>query len=470
MRSNSHRTESSDRKHWWAGRRLVPGIFAGLLVSIGLVLPSAGVASASSSSSSSSNGSAPAVLTSSTSCKGTVKFGIAYISDGDQAAAQASGQKITAAGQNAYALGIQDTFTQGLAYLNKHGGWDGCKVTPVFYQFHILGNDFNEEDQEMCTAFASAHVTYAMNWTTNDTPLLLSCLSKHKIPIIWESDQFQLDNQLINKYAGFVYQPWGISYNRWGTFITALKTEGYLTSSSKVGIIVANNGAGAENYLANSVWAPALKKLGIPVTVFTYDNILGFQDLSDVSTDMASAVLKFRAAGVNDVMFTPSASVSTLEFSVAAASQNYFPAYGGDALEALNYLTPAERVGSAIVEWLPGSFEIPPEPASVGASDPPDAARTLCKSIYPGNTAPPYNFCDAMFFIQDAVKKSGSVTAAGLKTGVGELGTSFQSADGFGPTNFSNGQAAGGTEIRVMKWSVSQAAWVYATGVIKVPN
>jgi ABC-type branched-subunit amino acid transport system substrate-binding protein len=245
---------------------------------------------------------------------------------------------------------------------------------------------------------------------------------------------------------------------------------GFLAKGSNVGIVVANNGANAEAHLANDVLTPRLKALGFPVTTFSYSNILGFQGLSDVATEMSSAVLKFKSAGVNRVIFTPSASVSTLEFTTAAASQGYFPSYAGNSLESpATYLTAKEKVTAVNISWLPGRDTAPPEPSSVGASNKADAARALCNRIYAGQASPPYDFCDAMFFVQQAMAKGHGTTPAALLAGVQALGTSFQSAIGYGPTKFGKGRYDGGQEIRVMDWSNQSQAFGYAGQPVAVP-
>jgi len=432
--------------------------------------PSTGTSTAGSSASSAASASTAGLSTTSACVNGKVKFGIAYISDGAVAAAEASGKTISAQGAAQAANAIQSQFTIGLNYLNAHGGWLGCTVVPVYFQFHIVSSDYNTEDQQMCLDFSSAKVFAAINWITNDTPLLPQCLSSHGIPIIWDSDQLQLDNAMYQQYAGYLYQPWGFSYDRWGDFVQALNNVGVLPKGTKVGIVIADNGAGAETYLANSILTPKFKALGDTVQTFTYTNIAGLSDLSEVATEMSAAVLKFKSAGIQDVMFTPSASVSSLEFSTAANSQAYFPAYIMNSLETPGaYLTTQDKTKALFLSYLPAKDDVTPEPASVLASVPANPAYNLCaKTIYKGVSEPPTDFCDAMFFIQDALKHGSTISVAALKSGVDALGTSFDSANGYGPTDFGPGVYDGGTELQVQKWDSATSAFDYVGSIQKI--
>lgn len=427
---------------------------------------------AQSGSAGATSGAALAGLSTASACvHGKVKFGIAYISDGAVAAAEASGKSISAQGAAQAAAAIQRQFDIGLAYLNSHGGWAGCQVEPVYFQFHIVASDYNTEDQQMCLKFASAKVFAAINWITNDTQLLPQCLSSHGIPIIWDGDQLQLDDAMYKQYAGYLYQPWGFSYDRWGAFVQALQSAGELSSGTKVGIVIADNGAGAEAHLANDILAPKFKALGDTVDTFSYTNISGLSGLSGVATQMSAAVLKFKNDGVKDVMFTPSASVSSLEFSTAANSQGYFPTYIMNSLETPGaYLTTQDKTKALFLSYLPARDDVAPEPASVLASVPHNPAYTLCAdTIYKGVAAPPTDFCDAMFFIQQALKGGKTVSVAALKSGVEALGTSFVSANGFGPTKFGPGVYDGGQEIQVQKWDTALKAFNYAGPIQKIP-
>jgi hypothetical protein len=422
------------------------------------------------SSGSASSSTSTALSTTSACVDGKVKFGIAYIGDGAVAAAEASGKTISAQGAAQAADAIQRQFTVGLNYLNSHGGWLGCQVIPVYFQFHIVSSDYNTEDEQMCLAFSQAKVFAAINWMTNDTPLLASCMAQHGIPVIWDSDQLQLDDAMYKEYAGYLYQPWGFSYDRWAGFVQALRNVGELPTGTKVGIVVADNGAGAETSLANNILAPKFKALGDTVQTFTYTNISGLAGLSDVATEMSAAVLKFKGEGIQDVMFTPSASVSTLEFSTAANSQDYFPTYIMNSLETPGvYLTTQDKTKALFLSFLPGKDDAAPEPPSVLASVPANPAYTRCAdTIYKGVAAPPTDFCDAMFFVQQALSKQKVISVAALKTGVEALGTSFDSANGYGPTDFGPGVYDGGTELQVEKWDPAISAFNYVGSIQKV--
>ena len=80
---------------------------------------------------------------------------------------------------------------------------------------------------------------------------------------------------------------------------------------------------------STSCWKPALAKLGITnPTVFTYFQCHSVSDCATTTNDFSSAVLKFRQAGVDHVLFTPDGGDAVFFFFQVAHSQKYYPRYG----------------------------------------------------------------------------------------------------------------------------------------------
>lgn len=411
----------------------------------------------------------PAAVGGNKICSGTVKFGISYGADTGPAVAAASGRAIT----SQTPAGLQAGFQHGIDWVNAHGGWGGCKVEPVFYGFRY-SSDFDQQSQEECTTFThDNHVFVALNSFTDETQTYMQCMADQKAPMIWGGNLVQPYGATFKRYRGYLYQPWAISFDRWGAFIDELNSVGYFHPGAKVGILIADNGTGDNAHLANDIWTPKLRALNIPVSTFTFTQIRALSDISSVSTQMASAVLKFRQENVDHVLFTPSAIIGTLEFGHQADSQRYYPYYATNSLEGPGLLSDQQKAKTTHVGWLPLLDDNPP---SGPADNPPNAARQQCYDIYKtapqGDTVPTYDtvlFCDTLFFVQQALSKAPAMTAAGLLAGVESLGTSYTTASGIGPAQLRPGRYDGNTLIRSMRWDPNDKIFKYVSPPRPVP-
>jgi hypothetical protein len=115
-------------------------------------------------------------------------------------------------------------------------------------------------------------------------------------------------------------------------------------------------------------------------------------------------------------------------------------------------------------------------PPTVPSPNPANPARQQCYDIYKsaqeGQTVPTYDtvlFCDAMFFVQQALAKAPAMTAPGFLAGTEALGTSYRSATGYGPSQFGPGRYDGGTLIRSMRWNATDKAFRYVSPPRPVP-
>lgn len=121
-----------------------------------------------------------------------------------------------------------------------------------------------------------------------------------------------------------------------------------------MGILLADDGSGTNPYVVNNLWKPALAQLGITnPTVFTYFKCHSVSDCATTS-DFSSAVLKFRQAGVDHVLFTPDGGDAVFLFFQVAHSQKYYPRYGMTTASgpSLFNTEPKDEQGNALaVSW-----------------------------------------------------------------------------------------------------------------------
>jgi hypothetical protein len=311
-----------------------------------------------------------------------------------------------------------------------------------------------------------------------ETQTLISCLAEHKVVTLYPGFVYQPNRQdFATKYHGYLYMPARISSYRFGPDIDLLNQAGFFGPDAKLGILLADDGSGNSQHVVNDLWKPKLAALGINPVVFTYTQVQSNADVSRDSAQWQSAILQFKAAGVNRVLFTPDEGVGGLFFTQVADSQGFRPRYGLSTYNAPGTWSgePAgQRPGAVAWTFSVGDLGTTPSPAQL-ASNPASPNRTRCDSIYKGHTGATaleamYVVCDRFFFMQAALTGATAVTPPTLLAGADKLGSSLSLADGF--TNASLAppdRYDGGAAVRVMKWNESALQWEYAGPPVKFP-
>jgi ABC-type branched-subunit amino acid transport system substrate-binding protein len=255
--------------------------------------------------------------------------------------------------------------------------------------------------------------------------------------------------------------------SRMGSFIDTLASGGYFDPGTKLGILIADDGTGRHQRLVDNVWKPRLAALGIPVvSTFTVSEPqdLG-SSLGNTSAQQQSAVLRFKAAGIDHVLLTPSGGALST-FGPAAESQRYRPRYAmtsDDTPAGAATLVPkAQLTNSVAVGWLPVGD------TGAQAAIPKNAATDRCLAIYKGQS-PGFNvmqYCDAMFFLAAAYGAGGQATATALQTGAERLGRSYTSTNSFGPSVFGPKRYDGASQVRLATFDAAKGAYLY-TGPLR---
>jgi hypothetical protein len=142
---------------------------------------------------------------------------------------------------------------------------------------------------------------------------------------------------------------------------------------------------------------------------------------SESSGGQQAVVLRFQTEGITHVIG------AALPFMTTAQSQHYYPRYFiRVAVDTIAQTAPASQLAGAMAESL-----IPAN--DVGAEqDPgdPSPATTYCKKVMKA-AGQPYterselwvmeSMCDSFFFVKDAIDASGTLTTAGLRSGLESL-------------------------------------------------
>ncbi len=422
-------------------------------------------------------GAAPAIAAGA-GCKTPVKIGVTYSTD--------EGQVLTQLGNSA--LGkevssptlVQTTkalYTHIANYINATGGLDGCPIQFAYYNFQF-GDPAGESDnsQHECTTFAEDDHVFAELNQSNENSTLISCLSQKKTVILYGGGlQSRPTPADYKNYAPYLYSLAYVNTYRLGPTVDMLNSAHFFganPATAKVGILLANDGTDTNQYLVNKLWKPALSKLGITnPTVFSYNQCHTVSECATTTNDFSSAVLQFRNAGVDKVLFTPDGGDAVFFFFQVAHSQKYYPQYGMTTASgpSLFNTEPKDEQGSAMaVSWYAGDL-YPNLPAVLTAS-PPNATKTSCaamlKKYYAAYYQLYYGVCDEVFFLQDALKGAKNISADTLKQGADKLGTTFPMASGYGNATFGeNCQYDGATTARVIQWSTKNQVWTILPNV-----
>jgi ABC-type branched-subunit amino acid transport system substrate-binding protein len=265
--------------------------------------------------------------------------------------ATGAGQYQRSLGFDQGASGDQIAMTRSVVqWLNKHGGIAGRKVELVVYDVPVeqAVADANSAYEAACRAFTEDNKVFAVVSIVSDvTDNFYECLRKRGVFAI--TANIARSSHFFQQWAGAVYGPTNPSYTRvLANSVDALWEEGWLTPTSKVGVVGFET-ADAKATI-NDGLVPALKRHGLELTA-------DFYTTTDSSGYAAynGAALRFKTRDVDRVFFAPGGQ--PILFGLAAEQANYRPLY---ALSTLEYpgpvaatLPPEQLRGSAGIGWSP---------------------------------------------------------------------------------------------------------------------
>lgn len=352
---------------------------------------------------------------------GMIDIGIPWL---DAAAAGVAVKAITGYSN----ASIADSHAQAQAvvsYINTHGGIDGLKVNPVYYQLKVPNEESAsgraQEAQSACTAWTQDAHVFAFLVIIGPDPNYLECAAKNQTPIITSGFPEGVDAVQYAQIPNLIYAPGSLVFDdRERMLVDQMAKAGVLSSKSKVGIMIDGSTPMVKRAVDKTL-LPELKRRGIPVV-----SQVAFPDCVESAYD--TYALQMRQAGVTHVYFsgTYCGSVPLLLFGRAAENQKWSPEYvvSSDQGPAGNGNTQVSNKGAHMhgVGWLPGADD--------GSSSGTPAAKT-CQSIMQaagqGDSATTdifgtgASYCEALFFLQTALTGTGELTPAGLSSGAAAL-------------------------------------------------
>jgi ABC-type branched-subunit amino acid transport system substrate-binding protein len=377
----------------------------------------------------------------SSSC--TVKLGMIFAGGGSEAANEKGSGEFEASATDQQ---VEDMNQVAFDDINKSGGIGGCTAEPVYAVTSIASNDFAGQAQQACAKLTQDEKVFAVIGTTIPDGLATNCVVKAGTPVLLQGGQPLVDYA---KAPKLLYNIYGIGLGRMNTLIPVWQGKGLLKKGTKVGIVWVDDPGGVQRTLVNKIWTPQLEKAGLEVTDFSLPFVNGNDKISTSISQMSSAVLQFKNAGITEVITTD--AIPAFLFPIQANSQDYKPLIlvsdAGGVPTALTGVIPQAAMGQIrSIGWSRADWD------STTVKNPAvktNSAVEHCASIYEGvtlpaqqNGTPPYGICDALSFFQQALKGK-KPTVNHLAAGVDALGTKFVAAGTLGPTRFAKGQHDG---------------------------
>ena len=321
--------------------------------------------------------------------------------------------------------------------LNARGGLAGRSIEPVYYTIDGSSTDTSSQEQAACAAFTQDHHVEAVVGGGGNA-ILYACLLHAGVPIVDAASTEAMDEMEWRKYPN-LFAPDALALDRVASSLIEQGVRaGSLSSRNKLGVITRDCSWGTRAF--RNVLLPAAQRHGI--TVVSHSIGCPNDGAGAVSSDgneMQSAVLQFRAAGVDRVTFLTANDDPACYFLFIkyADSQNWAPRYVVASTAGVTYwwsqgLLSNDQVARTQIVGISPFLDVS-KPAA------PAAFRSCVALIVAGGGSPPPDTslssagdawaCDAVLLLRAGLIHSGGVGGlAALRPAIERLDTSFASA------------------------------------------
>ena len=253
----------------------------------------------------------------------------------------------------------QGAYEALVKHVNGRGGIAGRTLRPVYHRFDSTNSTAGQIGQAACSAFTEDDSVFAaLDAVSVDS--FNTCMQQRG-RLMLHYGLFLGSTKTWDRYHNIVAAD-GLPYDDAGRLLAEhLARVGFLSRSTKLGAIVRSSDDLTDAYRRG--FLPALARAGLSVAEAHF--IRDAQSASEISgytSDISSAVLKFRSEGIDRVVFFDTGSYSALVFSQNAEQQGYRPRYGFSSLNSIVTLqgegsaAPQEQmVGAQGVSWETGA-------------------------------------------------------------------------------------------------------------------
>ena len=211
-----------------------------------------------------------------------------------------------------------------------------------------------------------------------------------------------------------------------------------------------------------------MAKLGLKVTdeaALTKPQSAG--DAGATANQAAGAMVRFKNAGINHVLWVPSGGAIPLVWAPTADTQKYFPRSAFTSLDIPNFVDDNMSVDqlkrAVVIGWMPPND-------TYGKYLPKPKQYNDCKqaSGVPDNMSGGAQLCDGLFFLKAAFDKTPQYGVAGLRKAVESLGTGYASPWTIS-TLLNPSRHDGATSYRLMQFNPACECFNYTSGPKKIP-
>ncbi|NEE04366.1 ABC transporter substrate-binding protein [Phytoactinopolyspora halotolerans] len=354
-----------------------------------------------------------------------------------------------------------------VAHINDDGGIGGREIVPVWHRIQRDATSADVEEQALCTDFTQDRPVFLA--AAGDTDITRRCFAAEGVPHVVTTasapaSTFDDDSYLVSAPT--------LNLTRlMRTQVEVLAGHGFFQPDATIGFFSFD----APEYVdaRDHGLEPALEEAGLTIAeeaLITRPEKP--EDVADTLAQVAGAVLKFRDAGVDHVIFLGGSP----QFMIDAQKQGYRPRY---AISSWDY--PASLHESGVpVEQLSGAAGAGYSPARdvadrEAAMQPP--ARQECldilaaQNLHPETAADEADMlsrCDQLFLIKAALEAAEEPASGhAFMEGISGLGDSFSSASTW-DTRYDEAHRDGVASVMYLEFADACECFRYAGDAISV--
>lgn len=358
-------------------------------------------------------------------------------------------------------------------HVNSNGGLLGSKIKPVYYSLDATSVAGTSAEQKMCTQFTQDHHVFAVMALQNHSDTLVSCLQAAGSLMLDPAGPAAVDDTFFTQHPRYAAAG-ALSLTKVAAVqVNGLWQAGFFSPGAKVGLVGYNSAPFLR--AIDQVLKPALASHGLTVAdQQLIAPVSGVKDAGPAQQAISNAVLRFKAKGIDHVLFFDSLGGTLSPWTRAAAAQKYHPRLGFTTNE-----NPASRAfkgnktnpdqvnqfaKALAVGWFPKSDVLNP---------PVNATGVLCNKIMgeAGASAAQAQFfwgvCDQLLTLAAGVKAGGKLTATAALAGLSKA-SSVPSAELLGPPSYAGGRRDGVATARILSFSLGCECFQY-TGANQLP-
>jgi hypothetical protein len=386
-------------------------------------------------------------------------IGLTYIDNSGSTAALGASTSQTASQKS-----VAEALVRGL---NAAGGIAGRKINAIEYSFNAQDSDYSTDAATACASFTQDHhVSLVLDTAFGIIGGFRDCLQRAGVVDITTQDEGDKTSS-----AGAFLHVNTVSMNvdrQYAAVLVGMTATGYLGKANQLGVIVEGCAEGNNAYAHTLL--PLIKRLGLKAP--KEEQIActtGFASAGPAAPAINNAILAFRQAGVDRVMFVSyNEAVILLLFGNDADSQRYYPGYllsSGSAAQALRTNIPSGQ-------W-PQLHGVGNQPYVDVDGGKPTTVDKRCDALVRAGGVTPASYQDEGFVVFECApflllesaltKTNGQSTAHDVMTAINALGSSFV-APGIvsGTTSFTSTKHDGPDMVQVFGYVASCSCMRYS--------